>query len=179
MGMGMGTNGGHLNLGGRVEPPVYHNQDSVLAHSILSQQHFIPDPYASQYAYPNQDETALSQDRYPPYRIPTIETGMSPNPGSKYGSPGDDSRLPISPVSRHLTALDAPLPASFDSNGISHIARYGPVASSVPSKFGMESPPASLSQRSGHPSDFPRASRNAALNSNLRIASQLESEPPS
>jgi hypothetical protein len=31
--------------------------------------------------------------------------------------------------------------ASFDSQGISHAARYGPVAASMPSQFGLESPP--------------------------------------
>lgn len=53
--------------------------------------------------------------------------------------------LGLSPViQKGLSVLDAPLPASFDSNGVSWIARNGPIASSVPSKFGLESPPGSL-----------------------------------
>lgn len=42
--------------------------------------------------------------------------------------------------------LDAPLPGSFDSQGISHAARHGPFASSVPPRLGqgLESPPSSL-----------------------------------
>jgi hypothetical protein len=39
--------------------------------------------------------------------------------------------------------MDVPLPASFDSQGISHMARYGPIASSVPAKFLAGSPPSS------------------------------------
>jgi len=49
----------------------------------------------------------------------------------------------FSPVGPGLSALDAPLPASFDSNGISIIARNGPIAASVPTRFGLESSPPS------------------------------------
>ena len=179
MGLGMGMNGGHLNIGGRVDPPVYHNQDSALANSILTQQTYGNDPYFGQYQYMSQEDTTFPQDRRSQYQhIPSIETGLNSNPGSKYGSPIDDSRLPISPVSHHLTALDAPLPASFDSNGISHIARYGAMAASVPSKFGMESPPSSLTQRPGNPSESVRTLRSNAFGSNLRNSSQPGSSPP-
>lgn len=107
------------------------------------------------------------------------EPGLGSNPGSKYGSPTNDSQLPISGVEHRLTALDAPLPASFDSNGISHIARYGAVAASVPSKFGMESPPASLSQKiAAQPLDAVKALRSSAFPSNLRNSSQSGSSPP-
>jgi len=66
---------------------------------------------------------------------------------SRYGSPRDDSALPMSPLAssqRTLGPLDATLPASFDRHEYSKFARFGPYASSVPSKFGMESPPPSL-----------------------------------
>lgn len=48
---------------------------------------------------------------------------------------------------RGLSVMDAPLPASFDSNGISNAARFpaAPWPSSVPSKFGIDSPSPSLS----------------------------------
>jgi cleavage and polyadenylation specificity factor subunit 4 len=81
--------------------------------------------------------------------LPTIDTTYSSNPTSVYGSPRDDDAnrfgLGLSPVNKGLSVLDAPLPASFDSNGISHAARYGPWPSSVPSKFGLDSPSTSLS----------------------------------
>ena len=54
----------------------------------------------------------------------------------------------MSPIP-HLSTLDAPLPASFDSNGISYMARHGPVAASMPSGMGLESPPSSLPKKSG------------------------------
>ncbi|KAF2230531.1 hypothetical protein EV356DRAFT_341129 [Viridothelium virens] len=84
-------------------------------------------------------------------KIPTIDTTFSSYPGSAYGSPPSDphGRLPTSPNLHPSTAMDAPLPASFDSQGISHAARYGPIAQSVPSTFGLESPPSSLPNNRG------------------------------
>ncbi|CAI4211697.1 unnamed protein product [Parascedosporium putredinis] len=78
--------------------------------------------------------------------LPTIDTpGYS---GSVYGSPRDDdaSRFGLALSPANASILDVPLPASFDSNGISNAARYpaGPWPSSVPSKFGLESPSPSL-----------------------------------
>ncbi|KAL4959967.1 putative spindle poison sensitivity protein Scp3 [Aspergillus stella-maris] len=150
---GMGMGGSHLNLGGRVNPQAYVNQDSALTNSVLSQQRMNGhDPrYVSQ--LPSQEEFAALHPQQqqqqapqaPPYdTIPSIDTGLVSEAGSKYGSPPEELRYPMSPNHNYLTALDAPLPASFDSQGISHAARYGPVAASVPSRFGLElsSPPA-------------------------------------
>lgn len=81
--------------------------------------------------------------------LPTIDTQYS-GPASPYGSPhgADENRIGfgLSPIAaaKGLSVLDAPLPASFDSNGISHAARYGPWPASVPNKFGLESPSPSL-----------------------------------
>ncbi|EAW09155.1 putative spindle poison sensitivity protein Scp3 [Aspergillus clavatus NRRL 1] len=178
---GMGMGGGHLNLGGRVNPQAYVNQDSALTNSVLSQQRMNShDPrYVSQLP-PQEEFTALhAQPAPPPYdAIPTFDTGLASDAGSKYGSPVDDIRFPLSPNHRHLTALDAPLPASFDSQGISHAARYGPVAASMPSKFGLElsSPPA---QRLGGPSDVLRNLRDTAYGSDFRKPSSfIGSSPP-
>ncbi|KAL4805261.1 hypothetical protein BDV18DRAFT_165688 [Aspergillus unguis] len=139
---GMGMGGSHLNLGGRVNPQAYVNQDSALTNSVLSQQRMNGhDPrYVSQ--LPSQEEfAALHPQQQPPYdTIPSIDTGLA----SDAGSPLDEPRFPMSPNNnQYLSTLDAPLPASFDSQGISHAARYGPVAASMPSRFGVElSPPA-------------------------------------
>lgn len=131
------------------------------------------------YPYPAQDEFAplhaqQSQQQAPYEGFPSVDTTFVSDAGSKYGSPVDDIRHPVSPK-HHLTALDAPLPASFDSQGISHVARYGPVAASMPSKFGLElSPPA---QRA--PSDALRNLRDAAFGTDLRKpSSNLGSSPP-
>ncbi|GLA31760.1 hypothetical protein ACMYSQ_003874 [Aspergillus niger] len=187
---GMAMGGSHLNLGGRVNPQAYVNQDSALTNSVLSQQRMnghdprygsqMPpqDEYAALHAQQQQQQPQPTQQ--PPYdAIPTIDTGLVSDTGSKYGSPVDDLRFPMSPSHRHLTALDAPLPASFDSQGISHAARYGPVAASVPSKFGLElSPPA---QRIGAaPSDALRNLRDAAYGPDMRKPSSsfIGSSPP-
>ncbi|KKK24749.1 spindle poison sensitivity protein [Aspergillus rambellii] len=135
--------------------------------------------YTSQ--LPTQEEfAALHPQQQPPYdTIPSIDTGLASDAGSKYGSPVEELRFPMSPNHhQHLTALDAPLPASFDSQGISHAARYGPVAASMPSKFGLElSPPA---QRIGAPPDALRNLRDTAYGSDSRKPSSsfIGSSPP-
>lgn len=127
------------------------------------------------YQYPLQDEYLVNQkDQYD--MIPTIDTTFSSHPGSNYGSPpNENGRTPISPVQKGLTAMDVQLPASFDSQGISHMARYGPVASSVPAKFLAGSPPSSFlgespALRNLHDSAFGENSRS--------MAAALGSSPP-
>lgn len=102
-------------------------------------------------AFPYGDERQHQLGRQPSLEsgLPTIDTAYS-HPGSTYGSPRDDETsrmsLGLSPVNKGLSVLDAPLPASFDSQGISNAARYpaAPWPSSVPSQFGIDSPTPSL-----------------------------------
>ena len=172
-----------------MNPQAYVNQDSALTSSVLSQQRMnSQDPRFVSQLPPQEEFAALhaqqqqQQQQQPPPpppgpydTIPSIDAGLAPDVGSKYGSPVDDVRFPMSP-NNHLTALDAPLPASFDSQGISHAARYGPVAASMPSKFGLElSPPA---QRAGAPADALRNLRETAYNQDLRKQSLMGSSPP-
>jgi hypothetical protein len=182
----VGISGGHLNLGGRVNPQQYHNQDSALANSLLSQQRTNGHSPRFPYPYPAPDDLPLLQGQQqqppppPPAHydgIPIIDTGgLRSDSGSKYGSPVDESRHPMSPIGH--TALDAPLPASFDSQGISYMARHGPVAASLPSKFGLElSPPPS--QRPGPPSDVLRSLHDTAFGLESRkLPNHLGSSPP-
>ncbi|KAJ5965993.1 hypothetical protein N7481_012707 [Penicillium waksmanii] len=173
-GMGMGGGSSHLNLGGRVNPQAYVNQDSALTNSVLSQQRMNGQEPRYTTQLPTQEE--LTGQPAPNFdSIPTIDAGLASDAGSNYGSPIDESRFPMSPSARHLTALDAPLPASFDSQGISHAARYGPVAASMPSKFGLES---SSAQRTG-PADPFRNIRDVGYGSSLRRPSyNIGSSPP-
>ncbi|KAL1972191.1 hypothetical protein VTN31DRAFT_7410 [Thermomyces dupontii] len=167
---GMGG-GGPLNLGGRVNPQAtYHPQDSALTNSVLSQQRMNGQPYQYPYPQPQDDLTAIREQQPQPQPqsegIPSIEAGFVSDTGSKYGSPAEESRLPTSPPV--LTLRDVPLPSSFDSQGISHAARYGPVAASVPSRFGMmdvASPPSSSSRA---PTEAVRQLRDTAFGSDLR-----------
>lgn len=174
-----GATGGNLNLGGRVDPQTYHHQnDSALANSLLAQQ-ANGNPAAFGHQYPHVNETGYGPQTsvHRPYEIPTVETGYASHPGSAYGSPREDSRIPLSPVA-HLSALDAPMPASFDSQGISYIARHGPVAASVPSKFGIESPPSSLPRKAILPSDAVRNVSESAYSRDSRSkAPNLGSSP--
>ncbi|KAK5135760.1 hypothetical protein LTR08_004746 [Meristemomyces frigidus] len=86
-----------------------------------------------------------SRNGYDPQQhIDMTFTSASP----KYGSPLQNDRMGVSPPLKGLSVLDAPLPNSFDSNGVSMAARMGPFAASVPSRFGIESPPSSLPLKS-------------------------------
>lgn len=111
--------------------------------------------------------------------VPGMDPGFfSSRPDSNYGSPREDVRFPLSPAIKGLSTLDAPLPASFDSNGISWIARNGPVAASVPSKFGLESPPHSFKEVP--PSEALRTLHDSAFGNGDRgnLTNGLASSPP-
>ncbi|KAI9888991.1 MAG: hypothetical protein M1814_006049 [Vezdaea aestivalis] len=145
--------GSHLNLGGRIIPDNFPHQQSALANSLLQANTVSSRAYGSQYPFTSSDEFQSSRLQHGSRDldfVPKIDTNFASNPNSTYGSPRDDGRNAFSP--KHLTALDAPFPASFDSNGISWNARYGPAAASVPSKFGLESPSHSYSRQFGPPS---------------------------
>lgn len=91
----------------------------------------------------------------------------SPSAHSPYGSP--HGNFPISPSHGGISALDAPLPGSFDSQGISQAARHGPFASSLPPRFGfgLESPPASFPTKVLVPISPLRDTRGMSDTSNL------------
>ncbi|KAK3111765.1 hypothetical protein LTR53_012652 [Teratosphaeriaceae sp. CCFEE 6253] len=123
-------------------PPPPHNQTGAYAQpppGLLSMQ------AQSLEQRPNGDGTQdFEHYQYGPrngYEQPIDMTFTSASP--TYGSPQND-RLATSPPQQGLSVLDAPLPNSFDSNGISMAARNGPFAASVPSRFGVESPSSSL-----------------------------------
>lgn len=147
---------GQLNLGGRVMPG--HGPQS--GNSLLSMQH-------DQFANPMYPQQHMPEDEW---KIPTIVDHHTASlPGSAYGSPQAEGMFAKSPANG-LSVLDAPLPASFDSQGVSIFARHGPIAASVPSRFGFDSsPPPSLPNnrptesaalRNLHSSAFGDSSRN-------------------
>ncbi|GAB1316836.1 C3H1-type domain-containing protein [Madurella fahalii] len=162
-------------LGARVNPTTYHQpSNSALTNSFLR-----ADAYTAVPPYPLQDERYVHQlGRQPSMEngLPTIDTTYSSNPASVYGSPRDEDAnrlgLGLSPVNtKGLSVLDAPLPASFDSNGISHAARYGPWPSSVPTKFGLESPSPSLNAaRDGRTSETLKLLHTSAFGSNEHLS---------
>lgn len=182
----MGIGGGRLNLGDRVPPQIYHNQDSALANSLLSQQAngAIP-PFGHQIPFIGHEEYPPLRSQHPPTfddsgLMETAFTGSGP--ASKYGSPRDDIRLPMSPVG-HPSTLDVPLPPSFDSQGISFYAKDAkkniPLAASVPSKFGLDSPPPSFPQKGLHPSIALRNLHDSAFGVDTRTkGTPMGSSPP-
>lgn len=69
-------------------------------------------------------------------------------PTSQFGSPPNDT---LSPHRKWPSALNAPLPASYN-NSVPHYAKFGPFGSSVPDKFGLGSPPnGNLPQKNAPP----------------------------
>ena len=169
---GMGTNG--RQSFGRVESSMYPSQDSALANSLLAQQQFQPpDMFPPQYPYGELDESdAYADRRYAqPYQMTPLSAALNSPPGSHFGSPPDDFHLPRSPVEHLRTALNAPLPQSFDSNGVSNIARYGPLGQSLPDKFGLKSPSTSVPRKGVNPAE------PMAVRSGSKLASPLASSP--
>ncbi|KAK8170184.1 hypothetical protein IWX90DRAFT_465754 [Phyllosticta citrichinensis] len=150
--------------------------------SLLTQQAMAGPGPGPQSPYPymtSDDPYAPAQSKQIHDMIPTIDQTFSSNPGSNFGSPPNDARLPTSPVQKGLSVLDAPLPASFDSQGISHMARYGPIAASVPSRFGLESssPPSSYTNKPAESAAL-RNLHNSAFGEEARARNGFGSSPP-
>lgn len=177
-GVTIGTHPG-VALGVRVNPTTYHQpSNSALTNSFLRADPAIPTYTASTTYGPQDDAYGHRLGRQPSMEngLPIIDTTYSSNPASAYGSPRDDDAnrlgLGLSPVNTAgLSVLDAPLPASFDSNGISLAARYGPFPASVPSKFGLESPSSSLhAARDGRTSETLKLLHNSAFGSSEHLS---------
>ncbi|OQV01047.1 hypothetical protein CLAIMM_06464 [Cladophialophora immunda] len=170
----------NFNYANRSEQAPFPSQDPSLGDPILNQPTYGPDYFQGQ-AFPlmDSDEADAFQDRYNQYQPPSaLDSGLNSPPTSHFGSPPNDYQFPKSPVENLRTALNAPLPQSFDANGVSHIAKYGPLGQSVPDKFGMRSPASSsLSRQLGSPPESIVNVRNANLGSNLRNVSPLGLSP--
>ena len=148
-----------MGLGPRIDPQLYQQSDPVLAQSLLAQQvNGIPPPFSQQFPpYPEIDKT-IQQDSLTPRpfdRPPPRESDYLSDPDSKYGSPREESRFTSFSPNGRLSVLDAPLPASFDSQGVSWARQHGHIAASLPSKFSLleSSPPGSLPKKNHIPLD--------------------------
>ncbi|PIA96190.1 Protein cps3 [Cercospora beticola] len=100
----------------------------------------------------------------------------------KFGSPPANEHFATSPKQKGLSVLDAPLPNSFDSNGISWAAIHGPsgaLAASVPSRFGVDSPPSSLPRKSQLGNLALRELQNSAYGGMDNVIASMGSSPPS
>ncbi|KAK1753764.1 zinc finger protein LEE1 [Echria macrotheca] len=138
-----------VTLGARVNLTTYHPPSNSALTNYLRADAVPPYPANGGYGDDRYNNHQLGRQPSMENGLPTIDTTYSSNPTSAYGSPREEDTnrfgLGLSPGNtKGLSVLDAPLPASFDSNGISHAARYGPWPASVPSKFLFESPSASL-----------------------------------
>ncbi|KAK9238287.1 Tat binding protein 1-interacting protein-domain-containing protein [Lipomyces kononenkoae] len=164
-------NYGPLQLGARnILPDLnansYSNNPSALARSLIAQHNGQP---AQQNAPPPP----------PPPAQASIQPLDIPEFGLEYGaSPPTENFMSPSSV-RTLGPLDVPMPASLDSNGISFLARHGPIAASVPAKFGSldASPPTLLPhQNAGGGVDLNALSSSHTLRSLYMSAFGVDSE---
>ncbi|KAF1945656.1 hypothetical protein EJ02DRAFT_338262 [Clathrospora elynae] len=171
-----GNAGGHFS---RMNIP--HHQEPSMNSSLLTMQAHMGGMQPG-YPYAVQDDYASQKNQYD--MIPTIDTTFSAHPADNYGSPpNENGRLPISPGQKGLGVMDVQLPASFDSQGISTMARYGPIASSVPAKFLAHSPPASYQADSSalrnlHDSAFGNGLRSRAFTATLGSSPPESIEQP-
>ncbi|KAJ6443582.1 spindle poison sensitivity protein Scp3 [Purpureocillium lavendulum] len=179
-----------INLAGRPSPsPVSPTSASSTVYRQGSTSALTSSLYrAEQPSYP----IGYTGDEHPHHlgRQPSIDNGIPaidmPFSTSSYGSPRDEdpTRLGfgLSPANgKGLSILDAPLPASFDSNGISHAARFpsAPWPSSVPNKFGLESPTPSLSNaKDSRTSETLKLLHTSAFGSSEHLVTPIAGSPP-
>ncbi|ORY58917.1 uncharacterized protein BCR38DRAFT_489277 [Pseudomassariella vexata] len=180
------TIGQPLHLGNRLTSAApYTTSSSALTNSFMRADAGTP---FGNYGYPMSPSEKYHQlDRQPSLEngLPTFDTTYS-HTSSQYGSPREEDPtrlgLGLSPVAgKGLSVLDAPLPASFDSNGISHAARYpaGPWPSSVPSQFGLESPSPSLNAaKDSRTSEALKLLHHSAFGSNDHLSSTVTTSSP-
>ncbi|KAK6850622.1 hypothetical protein PG995_008767 [Apiospora arundinis] len=174
------TIGQPVHVGGRVNP-----SSSALTNSFMRAD--ANAPYGANYSYAMSPGDKYSQLDHQPGAdngLPTIDTTYS-HTNSQYGSPREEdaSRLGLgfSPAVKGLSVLDAPLPASFDSNGISNAARFpaGPFPSSVPSQFGLESPSPSLNTaKEIRTSEALKLLHHSAFGSNDHLSAAVAASSP-
>ncbi|RDA95572.1 hypothetical protein CP533_1237 [Ophiocordyceps camponoti-saundersi (nom. inval.)] len=139
--------------------------------------------------YPSYPSAYATDDLSPHHhrlgRQPSLDNGL---PAIDMPFNTDDESIArldygLSPANgKGLSVLDAPLPSSFDSNGISNAARFpsAPWPSSVPSKFGgLDSPTASLSNaRDGHASETLKLLHSSAFGGPTPTANSPPSSQP-
>ncbi|KAI5460348.1 hypothetical protein BGZ63DRAFT_246268 [Mariannaea sp. PMI_226] len=170
-------------LPGRSNPAPGQNQSSTSALTTSLYRADVP-AYTSAYPYEDQQQHTLGRQPSLENGLPTIDMSYT---GSAYGSPRDEDSnrfgLGLSPVNgKGLSVLDAPLPASFDSNGISNAARFpaAPWPSSVPSKFGLDSPSQSLSNsKDPRSSETLKMLHSSAFGSSEHLIAPMSNSPPS
>ncbi|KAI0397952.1 hypothetical protein F5Y17DRAFT_464380 [Xylariaceae sp. FL0594] len=175
------------HLGSRIPPTAYTTSNSALTNSFMRAD--AAAPYSPSYGYPIPTSDAYPTiDRRPSFEtVPVIDTTYS-HTSSGYGSPREEDPtrlgLGLSPAAKGLSVLDAPLPASFDSNGISNAAlaaRFpgGAWPSSVPTQFGLDSPSPSLSAaKDSRTSEALKLLHHSAFGSSDHLSSAMTGSPP-
>ncbi|KKF97162.1 hypothetical protein CFO_g493 [Ceratocystis platani] len=137
-----------LAIGRQHHNPTAYNQTSTVSALTFSLNGEFNNP---DFSYEDSSSNQQGGAGTPVQQTPNVNTEIPaidvPYPTDAFSSPREEPGsarfgLGLSPIGTGFNVLDAPLPASFDSTGVSNAALFpsGPWPASVPSKFGMESP---------------------------------------
>ncbi|PHH52015.1 Protein cps3 [Ceratocystis fimbriata CBS 114723] len=137
-----------LAIGRQHHNPTAYNQTSTVSALTFSLNGEFNNP---DFSYEDSSSNQQGGAGTPVQQTPNVNTDIPaidvPYPTDAFSSPREEPGsarfgLGLSPIGTGFNVLDAPLPASFDSTGVSNAALFpsGPWPASVPSKFGMESP---------------------------------------
>jgi hypothetical protein len=125
------------------------------------------------------EQEPFPSDRYGRHYQPGDSALNSP-PTSQFGSPPNDSLFPKSPVNQVRTALNVPMPQSFDPSEPLNLAPFGKTGTSAPvtgpAPFSSPGAASSLSRRLASPPDA-GAYRMNNTSANLKTSSPLGASP--
>lgn len=147
------------------------------------------DPRAAQ-PYPNDYFAGgvFDADEHEPYPgdrynrpYPQGDSALNSPPTSQFGSSPNDGQFPKSPMDHARTALNVPMPQSFDPSEPLHLVPFGGIAGTSapvhgPSPFSSPGAVSSLSRRLASPPDT-GSYRNVNTGTNMKSASPLGASP--
>ncbi|RKF54660.1 putative spindle poison sensitivity protein scp3 [Golovinomyces cichoracearum] len=150
------SSGGHVNIGNQISMDQFSPPKSVsaLTNSLPHKNNGSPSPYTQQKFAGYRDE------KYSAQKQGSIDISVLPNDAGYVSISAnhidEDTKrygLGSSVPAKTINAMERPLPASFDSNGVSWLSHHYSLASSVPSSFGIDPSPEPSGARDGRSSE--------------------------
>ncbi|CAD6502968.1 BgTH12-02642 [Blumeria graminis f. sp. triticale] len=134
----------HLNLGTRLNNDHFQSQKpgSAISTSFLRTSSVPPPPYGQHFHNLRDDNFLANRQAGIDIAVPSVDSSFVPSQTINGDEDVNRFSLRLSPGTCKInSALDATLPSSFDGGGASWITRNGPMASSVPAKFSLDTFP--------------------------------------
>jgi hypothetical protein len=144
-----------------------------------------PQPYPDYFGggfFESDEQVPYPADRYNRQyeQAAQFDSALNSPPTSQFGSPPNDSHFPKSPVESVRTALNVPMPQSFDPNEPSRVAQFGHYGSSAPVNnpppFSSPGSTVMFSRRLGSPPET-TSFRPIGAGLNPKAASPLAASP--